>query len=150
MMRTALVLVAGAVLAAVPVAPSLAQENERTVEVTLMVPSAAHKLQILEVYQTPKELLVLSKVEGGGIGATVITKAKDQVKVKAPADLPVKQFVLGKTWGWGDEKYTFLKDRADFDKMVKQGMAMKIYQRPTPPPAPPGATLLDKAASGIN
>lgn len=118
-----------------------AQDKERMVEVNLMVPSTAYKIKIEEIYQTKDALLVLSKVDGKGIGLTVISKAKDEVKVKAPENLPVKHFVLGKNWGWGEEKYTFLKSREEFDKIVKQDMAMKIYQRPAAPPPPPGAAF---------
>lgn len=118
-----------------------AQDKERTVEVNLMVPSTAYKIKIEEIYQTKDALLVLSSVSGKGIGLTVISKAKDQVKVKAPENLPVKHFVLGKSWGWGEEKYTFLKNREEFDKIIKQDMAMKIYQRPATPPPAPGAAF---------
>jgi hypothetical protein len=106
------------------------KDKERMLVVTMKTPSSAYKIMIEEVYQTPKELWVLSRVEGKGVGLAVIKTVTDQVKVKAPADLPVKVFVLGKTWNWGDEKYTFLKDRTDFDKMIKKEMGMKIFQRP--------------------
>lgn len=106
-----------------------AQEKERTISVTLTVPSTAYKLQIREIYQTQNELWVLSTVKGGGIGLQVITKRKDQVKVKAPK-LPVKHFIVGKTWNWTQEKdYTYLKSRQQFEKMAKKANAMRIYQR---------------------
>ncbi len=138
-MKTLLALGLTALLVAMTTTTGSAQDKdkERTIDIQLKVPSTAYKVQILEVYQTDKELLVLSKVEGKGIGATVISNAKDSVKVKAPADLPVKHVVLGKTWNWGDEKYEFAKDREEFDKLVKKGMGMKVYERPQPPPQPP-------------
>ena len=109
------------------------QDDERTIEVVMQVPSTAYKLQIQEVYQTSKELWVLSRVEGGkGIGLQVITTRKDLVKIKAPADLTVKHFVLGKKWNWGDEPYKFLKSRAEFDKLVKEATAKRIFERPVP------------------
>jgi hypothetical protein len=74
---------------------------------------------------------VLSTVKGGGIGLTVISKAKDSVKVKAPA-LPVKHFILGKTWNWSKEKYHFLKDRKELEKFVEQAKAKRIYTRTEP------------------
>ena len=100
MMKTVLVLGLAGFLLGIASSTAEAQDNERTVDILLMVPSTAYKIQIQEVYQTPKELWVFSKVEGKGIGLTVISKAKDSIKIKAPADLPIKHFVLGKTWGW--------------------------------------------------
>jgi len=113
-MKAAAILGSSILLACSWLSAAQAQEKERTLEVILKVPSTAYKVKVEEVYQTDKELWVLSTVSGKGIGLTVISTAKDQVKVKAPDTLPVKHFVLGKSWGWGDEKYEFLKAREEF------------------------------------
>lgn len=102
----------------------------REIAVTLTVPSTAYRVTIDEIYNTGKEIWVLSQVKGGGIGLTVITKAKDSVKVEAPKDLPVRHFVLGKTWNWTQEKnYIYLKSRKQFEGFVKQAKAKRIYKR---------------------
>ena len=110
--------------------PLLAKADEgRKITIHLTVPSTAYQVKIREVYQTPKELWVLSKVSGGGIGATVITKRQDSVTIKAP-DLPVKHFVLGKTWNWKKENYRYLRNKKVFEKMVVKAGAKKIYSAP--------------------
>lgn len=111
---------------AMPLAAQDTTKKKRAIQVTLTVPSSAEKIQIQEVYQTNKELWVLSQVKGGGIGLAVISTTKDQVSVAAP-NLPVKHFVLGKRWNWKKEDYTYLKSRAQFDKMVKAAGAKKLY-----------------------
>ncbi|MGF1582289.1 MAG: hypothetical protein ACFCD0_23440 [Gemmataceae bacterium] len=99
------------------------------ISITLTVPSSAESIRIAKVYQTKNELWVLSKVQRrGGFGLTVISKTQDSVKVKAPK-LPVKHFVLGKTWNWKKEKYTYLKKEAQFQKLVEKAKAKLVFQR---------------------
>ncbi len=101
----------------------------RTIGIILTVPSSAEKIKIQEVYQTKNEIWVLSKVKrGSGFGLTVISKTKDSVKVKAPK-LPVKHFVVGKTWNWKKENYTYLKNEAQFQKNVKKANAKLLFRR---------------------
>jgi hypothetical protein len=131
----------GAVLLGALSGRAPAQDKGRTIAIAMKVPSTAYKVKIERIYQTRDALLVLSSVEGKGVGLTVISNAKDQVAVNAPKDLPVKHFVVGKSWNWGDEKYTFLKSRDEFEKLLKNEMAMKIYEQPKAPPPPAGATF---------
>ena len=91
-------------------------------QVTVTVPDSAWKLAIEGVYQTDKEVIVISKVSraGDAIGLQVITTLSQKVLVAVP-DLPVKRYVLGKTWGWEnqDKGIEFIKDRKKLDELLK-------------------------------
>jgi hypothetical protein len=92
--------------------------KKQKLEVSFSVPSSAEKASITEARIVGKELWVRVDIKGaGGIGLAVISKAKDEVTIEAPA-LPVKYVVFGKTWGWKNEEkgITFLKDLDDKDR----------------------------------
>lgn len=99
------------------------QNENQTIEVKLMAPDTTWMLAIDEVYQVGQELWVIAGVKQAGqaFGLTMITTLEDQITVKAPA-LPIKYFILGKTWGWANEEpYTFIKSRADITLALKNG-----------------------------
>ncbi len=51
----------------------------------------------------------------------VISIVKASVKFTAP-DLPVKHFVIGKTWDWkNEESYTFIKNLKELERELKSG-----------------------------
>jgi len=78
--------------------------QDSTVSVQLGVPDGGWKIRIDQVYQTPTHLLAVSKLERSpGPAIQVISQVKDSVKVKAPK-LPVRHYVLGKTWNWSNGK----------------------------------------------
>jgi len=95
------------------------QARESTVSVQLTVPDGGWKIRIDQVYQTPTHLLAVSKLERSqGLAIQVISQAKDSVKVKAPK-LPVRHFVLGKTWNWPNkEPYSFLSAPKELSKPI--------------------------------
>ena len=94
-----------------------AQESAVSVQVT--VPDGGWKIRIVQVYQTSTHLLVVSELERSqGLAIQVISQAKDSVKIKA-TKLPVRHFVLGKTWNWTNkEPYAFLFDPKELSKKV--------------------------------
>ena len=97
--------------------------EEREVAVTLTVPDAAWEISIDEVHQVNNEIWVISSVSRNPylMGAQVISVVKASVKCTA-ADLPVKHFVIGKTWNWpNEEPYTFIKTRKKLEKELKSG-----------------------------
>ena len=112
--------------------------QESTVSVQLTVPDGGWKIRIDRVYQTPTHLLAVSKLERSqGLAIQVISQAKDSVKVKAPK-LPVRHFVLGKTWNWPNkEPYSFLSDPKELSKplagakLVFQAKANPVPKVPT-------------------
>ena len=105
--------------ASLSLAGNWTQARESTVSVQLTVPEGGWKIRIVQVYQTPTHLLSVSKLERSpGLAIQVISQAKDSVKVKAPK-LPVRHFVLGKTWNWPNkEPYTFLSGTKEISKKV--------------------------------
>ena len=95
--------------------------QDSTVSVQLGVPDGGWKIRIVQVYQTSTHLLAVSKLERSpGPAIQVISQVKDSVKVKAPK-LPVRHYVLGKTWNWSNgkpESYAFLSDPKELPKKV--------------------------------
>lgn len=86
--------------------PALAAKA-RTFSMEVTVPTAGWKLKIVRVYKVGKSPLVVARLTPPGIAAQVISKAKDKVKVAAPAGEP-QYVVLGKSWNWAnDEPYSF-------------------------------------------
>jgi zinc protease len=110
---------------ALAVGTGIALAKERTIEVTVTVPDAAWRLSIEEVYQVKDELWVISRVsrDPDAMGAQVITTLTASVKVEAAA-LPVKHFVLGKTWNWAEEDHTFIGDMKEIAKSLRDAKAL--------------------------
>ena len=113
------------------------QARESTFSVQLTVPDGGWKIRIDRVYQTPTHLLAVSKLERSqGLAIQVISQAKDSVKVKAPK-LPVRHFVLGKTWNWANkEPVTFLSDPKELSKPIA-GAKLVFQAKAKPAPKVP-------------
>ena len=97
--------------------------EEREITVTLTVPDAAWVISIDEVHEVKNEIWVISTVarDPDMMGAQVISIVKASVKLAAP-DLPVKHFVIGKTWDWKNkEPYTFIKTLNELESELKHG-----------------------------
>lgn len=99
------------------------ETEEREITVTLTVPDSAWAIAIEEVHEVKDEVWVISTVsrDPDVMGAQVISIVEASVKFAAP-DLPVKHFVIGKTWGWkNEEPYTFIKNLKELEKELKSG-----------------------------
>ena len=96
-----------------------AYSQDSIVSVQLTVPDGGWKIRIVQVYQTSTHLLAVSKLErSSGPAIQVISQVKDSVKVRAPK-LPVRHFVLGKTWNWTNkEAYAFLSGPKELSKEI--------------------------------
>jgi len=104
---------------------SCAKEKEITINLT--VPDTTWQITIDDVYIVENELWVISTVSQNPdlMGAQVISKIQASVKLAAP-DLPVKHFVLGKSWHWeNDEPCIFIQDIKQIEKDLKS--ARHIY-----------------------
>ena len=104
-------------VAAVPAAET------REITVKLTVPDAGWAIAIDEVHMVSNEVWVISSVsrDPDMMAAQVISTVKASVDVAVP-DLPVKHFVIGKTWGWkNEEPYTFLDSRSEIEQALKTG-----------------------------
>lgn len=106
-----------------------AEDNIMEITVILTVPDAAWAISIDEVFRVKDELWVIAVLQRMPLmAAQVISTATDTVKIAAPA-LPVKYFVLGKTWQWqNEEAYTFLKNRDEIAEQLKT--APLLYKKP--------------------
>ena len=111
--------------------------QDSTISVQLGVPDGGWEIRIVQVYQTSTHLLAVSKLERSpGLAIQVISQAKDSVKVKAPK-LPVRHFVLGKTWNWPNkEPVTFLSDPKELYKPIA-GAKLVFQAKANPAPKVP-------------
>ncbi len=97
--------------------------KKKEIMVNLTVPDTAWQIAIDEVYIVKNELWVISTVSQNQdkMGAQVISNIQASVKLAAP-ELPVKHFVLGKSWNWkNDEPYIIIKDIKQIEKDLKSG-----------------------------
>jgi len=96
-------------------------EREIVVEVT--TPDTGWRIHIDDVTQRSDGLFVVASLRRKpGVAGSALTTVKDAVVVHAPSKLPVRIFILGKTWGWRNkEAVMFLKDRAMLDAKLAGG-----------------------------
>lgn len=81
--------------------------DDREITVKLTVPDAAWTIAIDEVHKVGNELRVIDIVSRNTdmMAAQVISTVQASLQLVAP-DLPVKYFVIGKTWDWKNEEST--------------------------------------------
>ena len=94
----------------------------QAISVKVTVPDLGWIINIDEVYKVEGELWVISVLHRppGMFGQQITTKS-DTVKVPC-SSLPVKHFVLGKTWGWQNkEPYVFLNNRDEIAEKLESG-----------------------------
>lgn len=121
-----------------PVAPKLgappAQQPQQTVDqkvaIRLETPDSGWKVQILQIKQVNNELWVLSALSHeGDVAATVITAVSDAVTVKVPEKLPVRHFVLNKTWEWKNkEDVQFIRAVPDLGRNWALGKIVSMHR----------------------
>lgn len=109
-----------------PTAPVL--QPLRELMVTMAVPDRGWRVRIDDAYLVGNELWAIAVVERtGNVAAQLVTLATDTAQVRAPAEVLIKYFVLGKTWGWGNtEPYTFLRDIQDIATHLQPGRRLSI------------------------
>ena len=122
------------------------------VAVSLKVPDTSWSLKPEGVYQVGKEIWAVWQLtrRRGGIGMMVITTRKSTIYI-ASTDLPVKQFILGKRWGWKNtEPYTFIPAGGEgaFRKKLAAGKKLPWSTKPDGLPGgqKPGAPKPSKPA----
>lgn len=98
------------------------------VRVSLDVPDAAWRIHIEEVLLAEGEIRVVSRLERPPLmAAQVISTISDSVEVEVP-QLPMKHFILGKTWGWdNDPELVFIGDDAELKELRKN--CRVLYRR---------------------
>ena len=106
--------------------------DEKEITVKLTVPDAAWTLTIDEVHMVGNELWVISTVSQNPdmMGAQVISTVQASLRLEAP-DLPMKYFIIGKTWDWkNEEPYTFINDLSQIEKDLKSGKLLYRAAKP--------------------
>ena len=99
------------------------------ITVELTVPDAAWTIAIDEVHKVGDELWVVSTVSRDPeiMGAQVISTVRASLKLDAP-DLPVKHFVMGKSWNWqNQEPYVFIRQAVQIQGDLQSGEL--LYRR---------------------
>ncbi len=110
--------------------------NETRITVKLSVPDTTWGITIQEVHKVGNELWVISSVSQNPdtMGAQVISEVQASIIIAVP-DLPVKNFIIGKTWAWENtEPYTFIIDRKQIETDLNSGERLyPVAQRSTDP-----------------
>ena len=88
------------------------------INLRLDTPDSGWSVRILQVKRVGDELWVLSALQhGSDVAQMVITPVEDLVVVETSRELPVRHFVLNKTWTWKNkEDITFLRGVPDLDR----------------------------------
>lgn len=94
-----------------PNASAKADEN-LAITVRLDAPDAGWRVQIESIHRTSENIVVYSQLsrDPDSMSAQVISTVADTVKIDlSHSDLPVRHYITGKTWDWGDTgEYTFI------------------------------------------
>jgi zinc protease len=109
-------------------ASSMDEWKNKTVGVRIDTPDAGWQVDIEKIYRTGDQLIAVSRLsrKKGAAAAQVITTVADNVDIPSDIDLPVRHYILGKTWNWGDTgKYTFIHSEEAIDAPL--GDAELIY-----------------------
>lgn len=85
--------------------------GEHSLSVRLDTPDSAWRIAIESVFRDGDQLIAISRLSRPAdvSAAQVITTVSDSLRIQADPTLPVKHYILGKTWDWsppGD--YTFI------------------------------------------
>lgn len=86
--------------------------GDYSVAVRLDTPDSAWNIAIESVHTDGEALHVVSRLSRheAAVAAQVITTVADSVRLKADPELPVKHYILGKSWSWGDNgPYAFIE-----------------------------------------
>jgi hypothetical protein len=97
--------------------------DKKEITVKLTVPDAAWSIAIDEVHRVGNELWIISTVSRKPdlMGAQVISTVQASLKLAVP-DLPMRYFIVGKTWNWkNEEPYTFIENLEQIEKALKSG-----------------------------
>ena len=93
--------------------------------VAVTAPDLGWKIRIMDVYRVGDELWVISQLSRHpGPAGQAITQVTDTIRLAAPA-LPVRHYILGKTWNWDNkEPYIFLTSRDDISGKLETGTCL--------------------------
>ncbi len=103
----------------------------REISIQMEAPDGGWSISIVEAYRVGDEIWVISELSrASGMAVQAITSVSDRIRLEAP-DLPVRHFVIGKTWGWtGEEAVTYIEDLSEVADRLERGTL--LYRRPEP------------------
>jgi zinc protease len=107
-----------------------ASNGKQAISVRIDTPDAGWSITIDSIYQTDESLVVISSLASAAeAAAQVITTASDTVHISpAESKLPVRHYILGKTWEWGaSPDYTFIDSMDAFGGSLER--AKEIYKK---------------------
>lgn len=105
-----------------PQAPAIV---EKAITVEVLTPDGAWEVKIDEVRRVNNELWVFATVgrPEDSIGAMMISAAFDRIEGRFP-DLPMKTFVVGKTWTWANKEAVQWISKSDWLSKRRQGQRL--------------------------
>ena len=109
--------------------PATIQEKQ-SLSIRLDTPDAGWAIEIEQVYRTNESLVVISQLQHSGeMAASVISTVSDNVSIPTTdKTLPVRHYILGKTWTWGTAPdYTFIESMDAFGTALNG--AELIYEK---------------------
>lgn len=104
--------------------------EQKSLSVSLDTPSTGWRVDIKEVYRTSESIVVISQLENKEpAAATIISTVSDTAHIPATDDaLPVRHYILGKTWDWSPATdYTFIDSMDVFGAALDN--AEQIYKK---------------------
>jgi zinc protease len=95
---------------------------QNTVSVRLDTPNPGWRIQIEKIYRSGENLMVISRLsQSEKIAAQVITAVADSAEIPNDLDLPIRHYIVGKTWNWGDtSNYTFIDSMDAFGTALEE------------------------------
>ena len=104
------------------------EKQLREISIALTVPNPAWTLSIREVWIVGDELWVISRLTRvSDMAAQVITTVSDKITIMTP-NLPIKHYVVGKTWNWGGQGgHVFIESRDVLKDDLRSGE--RIYKK---------------------
>lgn len=122
---------AGSLTETQPIAAAQQQQGESII-VQLDAPDSGWRIEIKEIYQTRESLVVISHLQHDKeMANAVISTVSDSVQIaEFDNKLPIRYYILGKTWDWGDSsKYNFIESMNVFGTALDN--APLIYDKQT-------------------
>ncbi len=123
---------AGSLAKAPDTAPPESTMTPKTpITVRLDTPNPSWRIQIESIYRSSEYIAVFSKLSRAPdvMAAQVISTVADTVQIDQQyAKLPVRHYIVGKTWKWGDTgEYTFLDSFDSYSGIFKDSDT--LYRR---------------------
>ena len=104
-------------------------QEQQSLSVRLDTPDAGWGIEIEKVYRTSESLIVIAQLQhSGDMAAAVISTVSDTVSIPATdGSLTVRYYILGKSWDWGANDYTFIESMDAFGTALDQ--AELVYEK---------------------